>query len=85
METTSFDELYEFICGIGPIEGTQKIYTPEELFKIIERVRHGHRSIDFITCNYGIRDAVKRLLETDKTFLKYTNGNKAKRGRGATG
>ena len=60
------------------IEGAQKAYSPEEVIKVIERVRHGHRDIDFVTRSYGIRDAVERLLVEDKIYKKYTKGkNKA--------
>ena len=75
----SFDVLYEVIRGAGKIHGTHKNYTPEEIIKVIERVRHGHRSIEFVTRSYGIREAVERLLENDKVYQKYTRGSKAKK------
>ena len=75
----SFDSLYEAIRSIGEVEGTQKTYSSEEVIKVIERVRHGHRSIDFVTRSYGIRDAVERLLVDNKTYQKYTKGNRAKK------
>ena len=57
------------------IEGTLKTYTPDQLILIIERVRHGHRPIEFITRSYDIRDAVERLLQNDKIYLKYAKKN----------
>ena len=77
--TESFEGLYELIRYIGEVQGTQKTYVSEELIKVIERVRHGHRSIDFITRSHGIRDAVERLLENDKVYQKYIKGSKAKK------
>jgi hypothetical protein len=75
----SFDVLYEVIRKMGVIRGTQKSYSSEEIIKVIERVRHGHRQIEFLTRSYGIRDAVKRLLESDKVYQKYTKGSRAKK------
>ena len=71
----SFDELYQSIRQMKEIEGTLKTYTPDQLILIIERVRHGHRPIEFITRSYDIRDAVERLLQNDKIYLKYAKKN----------
>ncbi len=75
----SFESLYKVIRNTGEIKGTLKNYTPDEVIKVIERVRHGHRSIEFVTRSYGIRDAVERLLENDKLYQKYTKGSRAKK------
>ena len=71
----SFDELYQSIRQMEKIEGTLKTYTPDQLILIIERVRHDHRTIEFITRSYGIRGAVERLLKNDKIYLKYAKKN----------
>ncbi|MFH0873910.1 MAG: hypothetical protein V1846_03710 [Candidatus Komeilibacteria bacterium] len=75
----SFDDLYAEIKTLGEIGGTSKDYSPERMIKIIERVRHGHRPIEFVTRSYGIRAAVARLLENDDVYRKYTEGSKAKK------
>lgn len=74
----TFDILYEIIGTMDMISGTQKAYTPKELITIIERVRHGHRDIEFVTRSYGIRDAVERLLESDKVYQKHVKGVRQK-------
>ncbi len=66
----SFDVLYEVIRTMGEIRGAQKNSSSEEIIKVIERVRHGHRQIDFVTRSYRIRDVVERLLESDKVFTR---------------
>lgn len=76
-DAESFDALYEAIRTIGEIQGTKKNYTPEQLVKVIERVRHGHRPLEFVTRSYGIRDSVERLLANDKVYQKYAKGSKA--------
>ena len=68
---TNFDELYDMIRAKGEIEGTQKIYSADEVIKVIERVRHGHRDITFVTRSYGLHDTVKRLSSSDKIYRKY--------------
>lgn len=67
----SFDALYDAIRALDNIQGTVKSFTPEQLIKVIERVRHGHRPIEYVTRSYGIRAAVERLLENDKIYQKY--------------
>lgn len=74
----SFDELYKIIKKLKHVEGSQKTYLSDELIKYIERVRHGHRNILFITRTHGIRDIVKKLLPADKIFKKYRAKPKAK-------
>lgn len=76
---TSFEELYDFIKDQGEIQGTRKKYTSDDLIKIIERVRHGHRPIEWVTNTKGIRDIVEQLLVDDKVYLKYTQGSKFKK------
>ena len=75
----SFEALYEAIRVIGEVQGTRKRYTPEQLIKAIEQVRHGHSSTKFITRSHSIRDAVDRLLPNDKIHHKYTKGSRAKK------
>ncbi|MFA6227971.1 MAG: hypothetical protein WC668_02175 [Patescibacteria group bacterium] len=75
----SFEELYDFIEAQGEIHGSIKSYDAPMLRKIIERVRHGHRPIEFVTNTMGIRDTVQRLLPDDPVYLKYTKGSKAKK------
>ncbi len=75
---TSFDALYEVIRSMGEIKGTRRSYTPEQLIKKIEQVRHGHRPINFVTRSHGIRNAVERLLENDRIYQKYIKRSEAK-------
>jgi len=76
---SSFNELYDAIKNISTIKGTQREYSAAELILKIERVRHGHRPINFITRSHGIREVVESLLQNDKIHQKYTEGNKAKK------
>ncbi len=75
----SFEELYAFLRSKKEIHGSWKSYSPDTLIKTIERVRHGHLPLDFITRTMNIRDTVERLLSNDKVYLKYTKGSKAKK------
>ncbi len=78
-KVTSFEELYAFIESQGEIHGTHTTYKSGDLRKIIERVRHGHRPIEWITRNMGIRDTVEKLLVNDRVYLKYTKGSRTGR------
>lgn len=78
----SFEELYEKMKTKDSIPGSRSApYAPGEMRLIIERVRHGHRPLLFVTRTFGIRAAVERLLETDRVYHKYTKGSRAKKGR----
>ncbi|MBI2109439.1 MAG: hypothetical protein HYT93_04705 [Parcubacteria group bacterium] len=79
-KAVSFDALYEVINNIGVVvEESQKKYTPEELIKIIERVRHGNMSPQDVARAFGLRLKVEELLETDPIFKKYTQGSRGKK------
>lgn len=62
---TSFSELESALDEIGPIHGSQAIYSPDELISIINSVRSGKLNITNVTSTYGLRDKVAALLETD--------------------
>lgn len=68
---TSFVQLAETIRIIGAVQGTRKLYYPDELIRKIEQVRHGHRTLEFVTRTYGIRSKVESMLETDLVYKKY--------------
>lgn len=69
-ESQTFEELFENLRVLEHIPGTRKRYTADELIKEIERVRHGHRTIEFVTRTYGLRDVVLRLLPDDPIYKK---------------
>ena len=65
--SNSFSELYQAIEKIGVIRGSQETFEPDRLINIIDRVRHGKLTIDYVTQTHRIRDAVERLLENKPT------------------
>lgn len=69
---TTFDELHEIISGLAEIKGESGTYSPADVIKRIEQVRHGHRDIGFVTRAFGLRDKVESMLPDDKVFKKYS-------------
>jgi hypothetical protein len=62
-ESNSFSDLYQNIKRIGGVPGSKRVYDSEHLISIIDRVRSGVRTINYVTQTYGVRDAVERLLK----------------------
>ncbi|OGY06972.1 MAG: hypothetical protein A3D24_01470 [Candidatus Blackburnbacteria bacterium RIFCSPHIGHO2_02_FULL_39_13] len=58
----SFDDLYAAIRNAGGIQGSSGTYSPRELKELIEGVRSGKISIEYITRGRGLRDKVQQLL-----------------------
>jgi len=62
-ESKSFDDLYEAIQKIGPVEGSTEVFEPDNLIDIINRVQSGELTLTYVTRTHGIRDAVERLMK----------------------
>ncbi|MBU0707611.1 hypothetical protein KKG41_04530 [Patescibacteria group bacterium] len=71
-KVTSLEELYDLIRSKGEIAGSKKLYTADQIIQKIELVRTRQRAINTIPRTYGIRDAVERLLLTDKVYLDHS-------------
>ncbi len=67
----SFEALFALLrTKADGIQGTSRIYPPEEVITRIERVRNGHDVLQRVTRTFGINSKVEELLQTDKTFAK---------------
>lgn len=64
-EATSFDELFEAIRKAGGLQGSQKFYRPEELINLIEQVRKGELTPDYLPRPEGLRECVIKLIRWD--------------------
>jgi hypothetical protein len=62
----NFDELSKhYLVQIGGIQGSSKYYETSELQRLINEVRRGTKTIDYITNATGLRDKVAELLVSD--------------------
>ncbi len=59
---TSFAELYEQLRTMRALRGSDGfVYHAEELIALIDEVRQGRKSVDYVTRTAGLRDKVKEL------------------------
>ncbi len=58
----NFEDLYRVLERVCPIRGTQAMYFAEQLINIIDRVRRGELTIDYVTRTHGLREKVASLL-----------------------
>lgn len=66
-ECQTFDQLYDVLEKIGSVEGSKSNYEPHELINIIDKVRKGELTLEYITRTYGLREAVGNLLLDNET------------------
>lgn len=59
----SFVEFYRAVEQTGPVAGTNKTYTPQEIRNLTEAVRQGDYESDVLTRAGGIRETALRLME----------------------
>jgi hypothetical protein len=69
-DAKTFSELYDAIEESGGLQGSKKFYDPSELKEIIEEVQRGERGILYVTSAGGLRDAVERLINLEKSPAK---------------
>lgn len=64
----SLEDIYEILRGVGTVEGSQRAYPAEELIGMIKEVAAGSQEVtlEHITNTYGLRAAVKNVLEIEK-------------------
>jgi PPM family protein phosphatase len=65
-DARSFDDLYGAIDRIGSIRGSQQDYSADTLRRLIDEVRSGRRSIDYITNTNNLRLKVEELLDRER-------------------
>lgn len=68
-ESRTFDELYDTLDSLGRIHGSQGVYSADEIIGIVEKVRSGELTIDYVTRTYGLRDKVSELLVDSKPVI----------------
>lgn len=61
-ETKSFDELYSYLAAHGGMQGSNRHFSAQELFVLINKVMSGEGEVDTITRTEGLRDKVDELL-----------------------
>lgn len=61
----NFDQLEEVIDEIGPVRGSQDVYSPDQLIDLIKKVRVGELDINYVTSTHGLRGKVSELLQSD--------------------
>lgn len=71
-DSDAWAELYAWIDEVGPIKGTQKTYSPEELKLLIDAVRGGGVDINEITRANNLRDRVYKLLKKGQQVSGWT-------------
>lgn len=64
-DAQDFDQLFQAIDRTGEIKGSQQSFTPDQLRKIIAKVRGG-AVIESITSTGGLREKVAELLQMEK-------------------
>lgn len=65
-QAQNFEALYELLKKIKGINGSKDFYPSGRLIKMIEAVRQGELSINFLTNEAGLRSRVKDLLALEK-------------------
>ena len=64
MQAQNFPDLYKSIILQGEIKSDNETYMPNDIIEIIEKVRKGDLTLNFITRTNDLRLAVKKILET---------------------
>lgn len=59
---SNFKELESVLDSLGPIKGSEEIYSPDSLIDKINRVQNGEIRLEYITRTHGLRDKVAELL-----------------------
>jgi len=65
-DARSFTELYDILPLKGPLAGSSKTYSPENLIELINGVRRTPANINLITQTAGLRGKVQELLIKEK-------------------
>jgi hypothetical protein len=73
---SSFEELESVLDSIGPIKGSQEVYSADQLIDIIRRVREGSLHINNVTSTHGLRIKVSSLLELGVVQTEKSSENK---------
>lgn len=63
-EAEVFTELFQVIEMIGPVRGSRETFEPGQVIHTINRVREEGFPVEDVTRAYGIRDAVRRIMES---------------------
>jgi len=66
-EAINFEGLYEALEMLGGLQGSERFFPSAKLINLIERVRAGKSSLDYITRRGGLRDKVQELLSKKKS------------------
>lgn len=72
-KAVSFDELFKALEAAGGLQGSKQTYDVSELKGMINMVREGKISLDFITKTTGLRQRVADLLEIEKLEKELKN------------
>lgn len=59
----TFEKLHDLILAHGPYQGNKYVYTPAEIFKIIEEIREGKATVTQLPRTDDLRMMVSSLLE----------------------
>lgn len=70
LATENFNQLYSVLEKLGSLEGSQTTYSSAELKKLIEEVRTGAKTADYVTRTGGLRMQVIRLAAADTLSTK---------------
>jgi len=62
-----FRSLYHVILETKvQIVGSHGLYSPEKILEIINKVRDGERSVNYVTSSFGLRSQVEKILALEK-------------------
>lgn len=65
-EVRNFEELVDVVDKKAAFKGSQEYFYNDRLKDILNRVRDGKLELNYITNSLGLRDAVKRIMSTEK-------------------
>ena len=61
-QAQDFNELISVINRSGGLRGSQEVFEPERLYRLINEVRNGEKEVGYITRTNGLRDKVIELM-----------------------